>query len=173
MPEQTSESNQKPLRVIIFSLRGTEYALIVDNIFEIIVRNLLSPVPRTRRFIRGAVAYKERIIPVFDVATILGHSSAQIPKEKHTILVVNNKGRFLGLEADAVLDIVEASSVTLKTVVARDLDSAIEGVGVLKEGQSQGKRTFFLLNMGKLIATDEPFDIKIQDVVLRKLEALE
>jgi chemotaxis signal transduction protein len=171
MPAPLSEIDRKPLRVILFSLSGTEYALIVDSIFEIIVRNSLSPVPRTRRFIRGAVAYKDRIIPVFDAAAILGHPPSLTPKEKHTILIVNSQGRFLGLEADRVLDIVETSSVTFRTVVARDLDTAIEGVGVLEGAPFRGKKVFFLLNVKKLIAADEPFDIKIQDIVQRKLEA--
>ncbi|GEM_PF-6969575 len=164
MHETERNNLKKNLRIIVFTVKGTEYALIVDNIFEIIVRNTLTPVPQTSRFIKGAIAYKDKIIPVFDTAGILGHPETISETAKHTVIVVNYQGRFLGLEADSVTDIVESDSVTLHAVVVKEMGSAIEGIGV------SGNRFFFLLNTEKIITTKEPFDIKIQDVILKKME---
>jgi purine-binding chemotaxis protein CheW len=161
---EKKNSGKTSLKVIVFSVRGTEYALLVDNIFEIIVKNVLTPVPQVPEFVKGATVYRDRIIPVFDTAAVLGYAKSPGIPDKYTVIVINHDGRFIGLEADKVTEIVETAGVTLKTVIVRDLESGIEGVGIFNN------RRFFLLNTNKVLNARKSFDRQVQDVIIKKLE---
>ncbi len=162
--KENKNTDKLSFKVIIFPIHGTEYAFLTDNIFEIIIKKFLTPVPQVSEFVTGATVYRDRIIPIYNTSAVLGYpDSASLPG-KHTIILVNHGDRFVGLEVDKVTDIMETSGVTLKTVIVRDLESGIEGIGIFND------RRFFLLNTNKVLNAKKSFDRQVQDVIIKKLE---
>jgi purine-binding chemotaxis protein CheW len=161
-------SGKQPVRLILFLVNGTHYALVINNICEVLGRASITPVPMVNPLLSGAMHYNGRIIPVFNMHKMLGYPACEdsVPKRREgkCVIVVNYEDRFTGLEADRTLDIVESESLRIKTVILKDFYSAIEGVGTAAEG------AFFLLNTGKVLEADKPFELEVQSHILDRIK---
>ena len=168
----------RPLRVILFNIKGDCFGIVNNSVSEVIVNNRLTPAPRIHPFLAGAMPFQGRIIPVLDLPGLLGRGcgsgdqSARSGDAGHgdagsgktQVIVLTYEGRFIGLTTDGVDDIYDLESLKIKTVIVRDYNSAIDGVGSLNE------RLFFLLNAEKIITAEKAFDREVETLVLEKMQ---
>lgn len=77
---------------------GEHYALPVEAAVEVVERGELTPVPGAPSPVAGVRNVRGRILPVFDLAALLGVATA----EAERIVVVEHAGERVGLAVDAV-----------------------------------------------------------------------
>ena len=95
----------------------------------------ITHVPKAQSFIKGVINLRGAVIPVIDM-----RKKFNLPAKEYdsftVILIVEVKGRLIGMIADAVSDVVSFPVSDIKTNInfsARVDTSAIEGVGMAGE----------------------------------------
>ncbi len=106
------------LPVVAFSVGGERYGVEVEDVFQILDAQVLSPLPAAPPWLLGAVVARARVVPVLDLRQLLGLEGAGL-NDLEKILVVEHGDEAFGLAAEAVEGQVE---------LPRDgLSSAAEG----------------------------------------------
>jgi chemotaxis signal transduction protein len=75
------------MHVVVWAAAGQHYAVDVGPIVEIIPLVEARPIPQTDPWIRGLINYRGRLIPLLDMASLLGNSPCP-PRMACRILVV-------------------------------------------------------------------------------------
>jgi chemotaxis signal transduction protein len=88
------------------------YALPVGNVLEIAELGELSPVPGTGEMVLGVRNLHGRVLPVFDLALVLGVPGDGQPT---TLVVAEDQGRQAGLAIDEVTDVGELPETAAET----------------------------------------------------------
>jgi purine-binding chemotaxis protein CheW len=88
------------------------YALPVGNVLEIAELGELSPVPGTGETVLGVRNLHGRVLPVFDLALVLGVPGDGQPT---TLVVAEDQGRQAGLAIDEVTDVGELPETGAET----------------------------------------------------------
>jgi purine-binding chemotaxis protein CheW len=88
------------------------YALPVGNVLEIAHLGELSPVPGTGETVMGVRNLHGRVLPVFDLALLLGVRGDGRPS---TLVVAEDRGRQAGLAIDEVTDVGELPETSAET----------------------------------------------------------
>jgi chemotaxis signal transduction protein len=107
------------------------YALPVENVLEIAGLGDLSPVPGTDETVLGVRNLRGRVLPVFDLARLLGVPGDGRPS---TLVVAEDDGRQAGLAIDEVTDVGELPETAAETGSEFLVGSTLEGgklVGVI------------------------------------------
>jgi chemotaxis signal transduction protein len=110
---------------------GSEsYAIAVEHVIEIAELGDLSPVPGAHRSVLGIQNLRGEVLPVFDLASVLGIMSESPPRR---LLVTEHGGVRAGFAIDEVTDVGALSSVleeTHSTLLAGAVleDSVLVGV---------------------------------------------
>ena len=89
-----------------FSVRGRCYALNATVIHEVIRLAPLTPVRHAPMAVAGIMNLRGKIVTVLDLGLRLGLPAA-VPSRDSRILIVENRGEYLGLLVDAVFDVFE------------------------------------------------------------------
>jgi purine-binding chemotaxis protein CheW len=77
----------KPLDVLLLDLAGERYAIEVGSVLEVVPAGALTPVPCTPRFVLGLMTVRGRVLPVMDVAHVLGIAGEEDRHDSHVVLV--------------------------------------------------------------------------------------
>ncbi len=112
-PDEKPEAQE--IEMLSFRLGEEEYALMVDDVKEVLKNRELTPVPNTPDYIRGVTALRGPILPVIDLCTRLG-IPAGVRDEKSRILVVNLKEDDIGIIVDRVTGVVKIRQETIRPV---------------------------------------------------------
>jgi chemotaxis signal transduction protein len=92
---------------------GSEsYAIAVEHVIEIAELGDLSPVPGAHRSVLGILNLRGEVLPVFDLASVLGIMSESPPRR---LLVTEHGGVHAGFAIDEVTDVGALSSVLEET----------------------------------------------------------
>ena len=98
---QTVESTQ----LVSFRLAEEEYGIEITKVQEIILLGEITRVPRTPDYIKGLINLRSEVIPVVDFRRRFG-LPAQEPTDETRIMVVNVRGKTLGMIVDAVSEVL-------------------------------------------------------------------
>ena len=109
-----SESQQ----LVVFSLRGEEYALPIEQVQEIIRYSEPRAVASEAAWIRGVISLRGKIIPVCDLSTRLGLATDD--KDRANIVIVETDGGTAGVLVDDVEEVL---------TIARDQIDEIPSAG--------------------------------------------
>ncbi len=111
--EKKGNSNKKN-QLIVFKLGSEEYALMIDQIKEVVITPAITKVPLTSKFIKGVANIRGSVLTIIDLEERLGlyHSNElQIDDKINYTLVVENEDLKLGIlvkELPNTLSISEA-----------------------------------------------------------------
>jgi purine-binding chemotaxis protein CheW len=105
MSEPVLPAVAAPRKVIVFRVGSQEFAVDAIAVREIRGWTPPKPLPRSPIFVCGVVNLRGTVLPVVDLAALLGLSVAT-PTPRHVIIVVYVGARLIGLLADAVSDIL-------------------------------------------------------------------
>jgi purine-binding chemotaxis protein CheW len=92
------------LHLITFRLDGEEFGLPVDTVREVIRVGDVTRVPQAPAHIRGVTNLRGRILPVVEIRSRLGLAPL-VPRSTARIIVVEVRGRVLGLLVDSVAQV--------------------------------------------------------------------
>ncbi|WP_242347087.1 chemotaxis protein CheW [Anaeromyxobacter terrae] len=104
------------LPVVAFSLGGERYGVPVEDVFQILDAQALSPLPAAPPWLLGAAATRARVVPVLDLRQLLGLDGGGM-SDLAKILVVDRGDEAFGLAAEVVEGQVELPREGLSTAV--------------------------------------------------------
>jgi purine-binding chemotaxis protein CheW len=81
---------------------GEDYALPVDDVLEVAELGDVTPVPRAPTAVLGVRNLRGTVLPVVDLASVLGLSGSNAPAR---IVVADEGGRSAGLAVDSVVGV--------------------------------------------------------------------
>ncbi len=90
---------------LTFVLNGEEYGIPILKVHEIRGFSMVTPIPNTPAFIRGAINLRGTVIPVIDLRERFGMPTVE-PDRFSVIIVVTVGTRTMGLIVDAVSDVL-------------------------------------------------------------------
>jgi purine-binding chemotaxis protein CheW len=136
-------SDTTSLQLVVFSLGAEEYALPIAAVHEIIRFSEPRSVASEVTWIRGVIALRGKIIPVFDLAARLGLPDTGTEPGK--IVIVETGTGEVGVMVDDVEEVLTTTSDQLEPVPIADAES-IEAIAKI------GDRLVILLNSEGLFA---------------------
>lgn len=141
---------------VSFRLGPEEYAVDVGQIQEIIRLTTITAVPRTASHVQGVVNLRGRIVPVIDLACLLGLQPAERGKAAH-IVITQVAGRTVGMRVDAVNEVVRIAAGAIEPPPAALLDGVrtdfIVGIG------KHGDRLLIVLDLPRVLSAQEAADV--------------
>ena len=98
-----------------FEVAGQDFALEVTTVREIVRVVEVAPLPNAPALIEGVIDLRGIVIPVVDLATVLGVGKAS-PTLQARIVVLELDGIVLGLRVDAATDVMTIDAKHLEDV---------------------------------------------------------
>jgi purine-binding chemotaxis protein CheW len=147
--------NANRTQYLSFSLRGTEYAVGILKVKEILQYEATTRVPSTPRSVRGVINLRGQVVPVVDLAAKFGLGETE-PSRLTCILIVeallDGAPAVVGVMADSVQEVVELGAEDVEPTPAFGTQVKVDflvGVGKI------GKRFVLLLDLDRVISADE------------------
>jgi purine-binding chemotaxis protein CheW len=138
-----------------FSLRGTEYAVGILKVKEILQYEATTRVPSTPRSVRGVINLRGQVVPVVDLAAKFGLGETE-PSRLTCILIVeallDGAPAVVGVMSDSVQEVIELGPEDIEPTPAFGTQVKVDfllGVGKI------GKRFVLLLDLDRVISADE------------------
>ena len=100
-------------QLVVFSLGTEEYALPISYVHEIIRWTEPRAVASEEPCVCGVISHRGKILPVFDLATRLGLTSARSDRAK--IVIVERDGSMAGVVVDDVEEVLTVTEDQLDT----------------------------------------------------------
>jgi purine-binding chemotaxis protein CheW len=158
MPTLTKEV-QEQQQYLTFLLAGEEYAIGILNVKEIIEYDTVTTVPKAPKWIRGVFNLRGNVVPVVDLAVKFGLEERPVSKTTCIIIVegaLDNTNATMGVIADAVSHVMDISAEEIQAVPAFGTRIKVDYL----LGMAQlGKKFALVLDMNKLLSTDELLDL--------------
>ena len=157
---QKVEEKVKELQYVVFTIKGEEFGLNIDDVREIFKTDTITPVPKAPEFIEGVINLRGSIVPVVDTAERFGVTTAVSRKGTQTpgediaakkILVTTVKNTIVGLRVDTVREVLRIPRNKIEdapTLVLSTVDTAyLDGIAKLDDGS----RIILLLNIREMM----------------------
>jgi purine-binding chemotaxis protein CheW len=154
------EEKVQEIQYVVFSIKGEEFGLDIDNVQEIFKAESITPVPKAPEFIEGVINLRGNIVPVVDTAERFGVTARAAAEETQTtgdgktaqkILVTTVKNTVVGLRVDSVREVLRIAQNKIEdapSLVLSTVDTAyLEGIAKLDDGQ----RIILLLNIKEMM----------------------
>ncbi len=145
------------LQLVVFNIGSEEFGVEIMNVQEIIRMTNITRIPRTPDYIRGIINLRGRIIVVINLNVIMGMESRE-QDENTRIVVVNLDDTVMGFVVDAVSEVIRLPEKNVEpapAIIAGKIGTEyVLGVGKLDN------RLLILLNLGKILSTDELHSIR-------------
>ncbi len=151
-PDAEAEEAAAPIQdipeveMLSFRLGAEEYAVLVDDVKEVLQIRDLTPVPNAPDYILGVTALRGPILPIMDLCRRLGLPPGT-RDDKSRIVVVSVDDDEAGIMVDRVTGVVRISPDTIKPAP----ETIEHGAEFLKGIARKGERLFILLDLKKAI----------------------
>lgn len=138
-------------RYLAFTVSGEQYAVALVHVREVIAETEVIPVPFTPDYMTGIINLRGQVISVADLRKRLELKSSETGNEA-SILILENKGAFLGLMVDSVDFVVRLTAEQL----APPPDYGKEHMMKFVEAVARTERQFIvILSSEKLFSFEE------------------
>jgi len=107
--ETQNNTGTNEVRLLVFRLRDTYFAVDVLNIREIIKQNRIISIPNAPEAIEGVFKLRDEVIPLVGLGRYLGFEKQEAESGVGAIVIVNISGVKCGLLVDAV-DVIKATT---------------------------------------------------------------
>lgn len=136
---------------VTLSLYGEIFALPVDSVREVLRVSQITRVPHAPRPIRGVTNLRGRVIPVIDLRLRLELPPGELERS-HRIVVVESRGRLIGLLVDAVRQVVH---IDLNRVEPAPDDVMTVQSDYILGVYHQGEELILLLDVDRVLIVKE------------------
>jgi len=139
------------MQLVSFRLGQEEYGVEITKVQEIILMGEITRVPQTPDYIKGLINLRSTVIPIVDLRLRFG-LPPQEPTDETRIMVVNVRGKTIGIIVDAVSEVLRIS----KEQIAPP-PPTVAGLGrkYLTGLVKLDKRLLILLDIEKILGDDE------------------
>jgi purine-binding chemotaxis protein CheW len=151
--DTAAQKTRSSYQLIVFRLGGEEYALVIDQIKEVVITPKVSRIPLTPPYIRGVANIRGNILAILDLEARFGLPQTEAEGTHHYTLVVASEEFKMGI-------LVKEVPNTL-TVTEKDIDLS---PGLLNDGSAEsgyikgivraGNRIIILIDAFRVISKD-------------------
>ncbi|KKM97215.1 hypothetical protein LCGC14_1170320 [marine sediment metagenome] len=106
LDEEETLADADMVELLTFSLLKRQYAFRILDVVEILQSQKTTYVPRTRSFVTGVTTVRGKIIPVIDIAGLMGSAKNHDYSKKSKIVVLNGPSGQVGVRMQRKLYIV-------------------------------------------------------------------
>ena len=163
-PSKTANASAAPagrLEVVTFTLGNEEYGIDIQRVQELRGYDVVTRIANAPAYIKGVVNLRGIIVPVIDMRIKFNLGTATYD-EYTVVIVLNIRGRVVGMVVDSVSDVITLNADQIKPVPemgsALDTDYLI-GLGTLDE------RMLILVDIERLMSSSEMGLIERLEVV--------
>lgn len=142
----------KSLRVVVFSLAGLEQAIEVEQVEEIIMAPLVSPLIKAPFFVDGVIKLRGKIVPVVDLKKAMRFSGGFDSSGEKVIVLVRLWGHRIGFRVDSVQELltIPVESIEPPKGVVGGVDSRfMKGLTFI------GDRFLVILDLEAMLSEDQ------------------
>jgi purine-binding chemotaxis protein CheW len=147
---ETERSHQ----IVSFRLGDEEYGMAINKVREVILVGEITEVPDSPPFVKGLINLRSTVIPIIDLNLRFGFSET-LRTEDTRIVVVNFKGKTIGIIVDAVNEVLRITPDQIAppppAVVGIDREYIV-GLAKLKS------RLLILLEIENILSDEEQAD---------------
>ncbi|HUJ18443.1 MAG TPA: chemotaxis protein CheW [Nitrospirota bacterium] len=148
-PEPVAEEQQEQeLEMLSFRLGDEHYAVMVDDVKEVLKSRDLTPVPNAPNYVLGVTALRGAVLPVIALSKRLG-LPASARDEKSRILVVSVTDEDAGLIVDRVSGVVKIHPEAIRPVP----ETIEHGAEYLKGIARKDDKLYILLDVERALGT--------------------
>ncbi len=141
------ERPEVELHLVVFQLDAESFGVPIASVREVVRVSGITRVPHAPQHIRGVMNLRGRILPVVEIRSRLGLPPAE-PDARSRIVVVEVRGRLLGLLVDAVGQVTRLGA----SLVAPPPEEIRTAGGDAVTGVArQGDRLLLLLELERLL----------------------
>lgn len=113
MQETVKQENRRhegtgSMQLVSFRLAQEEYGIEITKVQEIILMGEITRVPQTPDYIKGLINLRSTVIPIVDLRLRFGLEQ-QPATDETRIMVVNVRGKTIGIIVDAVSEVLRIS----------------------------------------------------------------
>jgi purine-binding chemotaxis protein CheW len=113
MQETVTQENRRhegtgTMQLVSFRLAQEEYGIEITKVQEIILMGEITRVPQTPDYIKGLINLRSTVIPIVDLRLRFGLEQ-QAATDETRIMVVNVRGKTIGIIVDAVSEVLRIS----------------------------------------------------------------
>lgn len=114
--EPSQDARETRIEVVAFELDGQVFGLETGFVREAVIPRDITPLPGVPPLVRGLVNVRSRVVPCFDLKSLLRLGGGDAAAEK--MLIVECEGHEFGLMADRVLGLRSVASGRIRKDVA-------------------------------------------------------
>jgi purine-binding chemotaxis protein CheW len=104
-PTTRKQEGASTMQLVSFQLGQEEYGVEITKVQEIILMGEITRVPQTPPYIKGLINLRSTVIPIVDLRLRFGLPE-QPPTDETRIMVVNVRGKTVGIVVDAVNEVL-------------------------------------------------------------------
>lgn len=134
------------LQIVTFRVDGRSFGIDVSAVREIKGWQPTTPLPNSASHVLGVINLRGAIIAVYDLRRRLGLGTTELSRSS-VVIVVDLGERYVGILADAVSDIVDVDSASLRPAP----DVANDGGDLLKGLVVKGNEVVALLDLPAVV----------------------
>ena len=138
-------------QLVSFRLEQEEYGIEITKVQEIILLGEITRVPQTPPHIKGLINLRSTVIPIVDLRTRFGMPAGETTDETR-IMVVNVRGRIVGIIVDAVNEVLR---ITKETIAPTPPTVAGLGRDYLTGLVKLENRLLILLDLDKILGDED------------------
>jgi purine-binding chemotaxis protein CheW len=106
-------SENTGVKLAILRVGGAVYALDVAHMREVVRWQTITPLPVAPRLIEGVIDLRGAVVPVVDLARVLGGGTVSAGPTAR-IAIVEADGLVMGLAVDAALEVISVDAIALE-----------------------------------------------------------
>lgn len=154
----TENQNQTNVLYLIFKVADNHYATLAENILEITRLHKLTVFEKMDKNLIGLMEFRNKIINVLNIKTILGINTENTTHDNTQILVININNKTYGLAIDEIIDITQLSESDIHKLPYKSDKPFITGLLNIKDHQTAILNIEEMINHSniKIIEQEEP-----------------
>ncbi|HEX9019719.1 MAG TPA: chemotaxis protein CheW [Nitrospirota bacterium] len=145
--EAAAEALTPEIELLSFRLGGEEYAMMVEDVREVLKLRELTSVPNTPDYILGVTSLRGTMLPVFDLGKRLGISGSK--DEKSRIIITRTEQEEVGLMVDRVTGVIRIAAEDIRPAP----ENIEQGAEFLRGIARKDERLYILLDLEKTVET--------------------
>ncbi len=143
--DSINTGNGDSRQLVVFSLAGEQYALPIESVSEIIRHTRARSIATDEPWVRGVIALRGKIVPIFDLAARLG-LAATPDADTDKIVIVETATGHVGVTVQEVEEVLTIGDDQLEPVPTGSEHDGLDGIVKLRE------RLVILLNPTVLLS---------------------
>ena len=150
-PSEKSNAVVRGGKFLTFFLSEEEYGIEILKVHEIIGRQPITRVPHTRKYLKGVINLRGKVIPIVDARLKFGMPAVEGTNET-CIIVVHLHGVEVGIVVDRVSEVIDIPDG--ETEPAPAFGTGCNTDYILGIGKAQG-RVLILLDIDRVLLANE------------------